>query len=82
MPENRKLFYFLFFHIMKMSGGADNEAEGFSYIFNRAGTHFQVIDALIELKNSLIAQGRSDAVDDTLIKVMKARRKRLAVHYI
>lgn len=43
----------------------------------------QVINALIELKNSLIAQGRyTDAVDDILIKVTKARKKRLAVHYI
>lgn len=42
----------------------------------------QVIGALIQLKNSLIAQGRyTDAVDDILIKVMKARKKRLAVHY-
>ena len=43
----------------------------------------QVVGALIELKNSLIAQGRyTDAVDDILIKVMKARKKRFAVHYI
>lgn len=43
----------------------------------------QVIGALIQLKNSLIAQGRyTDAVDDILIKVMKARKKRLDVHYI
>lgn len=43
----------------------------------------QVIDALIELKNSLIAQDRyTDAVDDILIKVTKAQKKRLAVHYI
>lgn len=43
----------------------------------------QVIGALIQLKNSLIVQGRyTDAVDDILIKVMKARKKRFAVHYI
>ncbi len=43
----------------------------------------QVIGTLIELKNSLIAQGRyTDAVDDILIKLTKARKKRLAVHYI
>lgn len=43
----------------------------------------QVIDALIALKNSLTAQGRyTDAVDEILIKVTKARKKRLAVHYI
>ena len=43
----------------------------------------QVVGALIELKNSLIAQGRyTDAVDDILIKLTQARKKRLAVHYI
>ena len=43
----------------------------------------QVIGALIQLKNSLIVQGRyTDAVDDILIKVMQARKKRFAVHYI
>ena len=34
----------------------------------------QVVGALIELKNSLIAQGRyTDAVDEVLIKITKAR---------
>ena len=43
----------------------------------------QVIGALIELKNNLIAQGRyTDAVDDVLIKITKARKKRFAVRYI
>lgn len=43
----------------------------------------QIISALIELKNSLIVQGRyTDAVDDVLIKITKARRKHIAVRYI
>ena len=43
----------------------------------------QVIDALIELKNNLIAQGRyTDAVDEVLIKITKARKKHIAVRYI
>ena len=43
----------------------------------------RVIQSLINLKNNLIAQGRyTDAVDDILIKVTQARKKRLAVHYI
>lgn len=43
----------------------------------------QVMQALIELKNNLTAQGRyTDAVDDVLIKLSKARKKRIAVHYI
>lgn len=43
----------------------------------------QVISALIELKNNLIAQGRyTDAVDDVLIKITKARKKHISVCYI
>lgn len=43
----------------------------------------QVIQALIEIKNNLTAQGRyTDAVDDVLIKLSKARKKRIDVHYI
>ena len=43
----------------------------------------QVVGALIELKNSLIAQGRyTDAVDEVLIKITKARKKHIAVRYI
>ena len=43
----------------------------------------QVIQFLIELKNDLIAQGRyTDAVDDVLIKLTKARKKKITVQYI
>ena len=43
----------------------------------------QVVGSLIELKNSLIAQGRyTDAVDEVLIKITKARKKHIAVRYI
>ncbi len=43
----------------------------------------QVIQYLIELKNSLIVQGKyTDAVDDVLIKITKARKKHIAVRYI
>ena len=43
----------------------------------------RVIQSLICLKNSLIEQGRyTDAVDDILIKLSKARKKRVTVHYI
>ena len=42
-----------------------------------------VIESLICLKNSLIEQGRyTDAVDDILTKLSKARKKRVTVHYI
>ena len=43
----------------------------------------QVVGALIELKNSLIAQGRyTDAVDDVLCKFFKAKQKKIKVQYL
>lgn len=43
----------------------------------------RVIESLICLKNSLIEQGRyTDAVDEVLIKLSKARKKRVTVHDI
>ena len=43
----------------------------------------EVLQSLIRLKNSLIAQGRyTDAVDEVLIKITKARKKHIAVRYI
>ncbi|MFR0768115.1 MAG: hypothetical protein ACLSHF_14315 [[Eubacterium] siraeum] len=42
----------------------------------------QVLQALIALKNNLIEQGRyTDAVDDVLIKITKAKKKRFTVQY-
>lgn len=42
----------------------------------------QVIQSLISLKNRLIEQGSyTDAVDDILIKLSKARKRRITVHY-
>ena len=43
----------------------------------------RVIQSLISLKSSLIEQGRyTDAVDEVLIKLSKARKKCVTVHYI
>ena len=43
----------------------------------------QVISSLIELKNSLIAQGRyTDAVDDILCKVLSAKKRKFKIKYI
>ena len=39
-----------------------------------------VIQSLINLKNNLIAQGRyTDAVDDVLLKVLSARKRKLKI---
>ena len=43
----------------------------------------EVIKALIDLKNTLIRQGKyTDAVDDVLVKLTGAKRKKLKVVYI
>jgi len=43
----------------------------------------EVIQSLIRLKNSLIAQGRyTDGVDDVLCKVMSAKKRKLKIKYI
>ena len=43
----------------------------------------RVIQSLIELKNNLAAQGRyTDAVDDVLLKVLEAKKKKLKIEYI
>ena len=40
----------------------------------------RVIQSLINLKNKLIAQGRyTDAVDDVLMKVLSARKRKLKI---
>ena len=43
----------------------------------------RVLQSLIRLKNSLIAQGRyTDAVDDILCKVLSAKKRKLKIKYI
>ena len=43
----------------------------------------RVIQSLINLKNNLIVQGRyTDAVDDVLLKVLSAKKKKLKIEYI
>ena len=42
-----------------------------------------VLQPLIHLKNSLIAQGRyTDGVDDVLYKVMSAKKRKFKIKYI
>lgn len=53
------------------------------HIYLNEQERWQIIQSLIELKNALIAQGRyTDAVDDVLIKITKAKKKRITVKYI
>ena len=42
-----------------------------------------IIHCLIDLKNNLIRQGKyTDAVDEVLVKVIRAKKKKLKVVYI
>ena len=42
----------------------------------------EVLQSLIRLKNSLIAQGRyTDAADDILCKVLSAKKRKLKIKY-
>ena len=42
----------------------------------------EVIQSLIRLKNSLIAQGRyTDAADDILCKVLSAKKRKVKIKY-
>lgn len=43
----------------------------------------EVLQSLIRLKNSLIAQGRyTDGVDDVLYKVLSAKKRKFKIKYI
>ena len=43
----------------------------------------EVLKALVELKNRLISENRyTDAVDDVIVKISKAKKKNMKVQYI
>ena len=53
------------------------------HIYLNDDEYSRVIQSLIRLKNSLIAQGRyTDGVDDVLCKVMLAKKRKLKIKYI
>ena len=50
------------------------------HLYLTADEQSKVIQSLIDLKNNLIAQGRyTDAVDEVLLKVLSARKKKLKI---
>ena len=52
------------------------------HIYLNDDEYGRVIQSLIRLKNSLIAQGRyTDGVDDVLCKVMSAKKRKLKTKY-
>ena len=52
------------------------------HIYLNDDEYGRVIQSLIRLMNSLIAQGRyTDGVDDVLCKVMSAKKRKLKIKY-
>ena len=50
------------------------------HLYLTADEQSKVIQSLIDLKNNLIAQGRyTDTVDDVLLKVLSAKKKKLKI---
>ena len=50
------------------------------HLYLTADEQSKVIESLIDLKNNLIALGRyTDAVDDVLLKVLSAKKKKLKI---
>ena len=50
------------------------------HLYLTADEQSKVIQSLIDLKNNFIAQGRyTDAVDDVLLKVLSAKKKKLKI---
>ena len=53
------------------------------HIYLNDDEYSRVIQSLIRLKNSLIAQGRyTDAVDDIICKVLSAKKRKFKIKYI
>lgn len=52
------------------------------HIYLNDDEYSRVIQSLIHLKNSLIAQGRyTDGVDDVLCKVLSAKKRKVKIKY-
>ena len=53
------------------------------HIYLNDDEYSRMIQSLIRLKNSLIAQGRyTDGVDDVLCKVLSAKQRKFKIKYI
>ena len=53
------------------------------HIYLNDDEYSRVIQSLIRLKNSLIAQGRyTDGVDDVLCKVLSAKKRKVKIKYV
>lgn len=74
--------YALSYYIIAVTGGGCFERAEISFIPSN-DEYSRLIQSLIRLKNSLIAQGRyTDGVDDVLCKVLSAKKRKFKIKYI
>ena len=53
------------------------------HLYRSKDEYSEVLQSLIRLKNSLIAQGRyTDAADDILCKVLSAKKRKFKIKYV
>lgn len=74
--------YAISYYMIAVTGGGCFERTEISFIPFK-DEYSEVLQSLIRLKNSLIAQGRyTDAVDDILCKVLSAKKRKFKIKYI
>ena len=82
IKQHYLIIHFIIFrisNIMKMSGGGTMRNKKY-HIYLSDFEYHHIINSLVELKNSLIAQGRyTDAVDDVLCKFVSAKKKSIKI---
>ena len=66
----------------KITFGSNKRVWWKFHIYLNDDEYSRVIQSLIRLKNSLIAQGRyTDGVDDVLCKVLSAKKRKVKIKY-
>ena len=74
--------YVLSYYIIAVTGGGCFERQKY-HLYLSDDEYRRVLQSLIRLKNSLIAQGRyTDGVDDVLCKVLSAKKRKFKIKYI
>ena len=75
-------FYAISYYIIAVTGGGCFERTKY-HLYLSKDEYSEVLQSLIRLKNSLIAQGRyTDAADDILCKVLSAKKRKFKIKYI
>lgn len=74
--------YAISYYIIAVTGGGVLKEQKY-HLYLSKDEYSEVLQSLIRLKNSLIAQGRyTDGVDDVLCKVISAKKRKFKIKYI